>query len=128
MAAVHRIAAAVPHVDGDERSQCHARPAGCALHTGDDRRSHQVGFQKLELWDSIGTAAGGQFVVNGSPQTGGHEIDVAPGDVANTVFDVGTLGGTDTLWAQLLERQRPATGWQPFTVSAPAAQLPTDGE
>ena len=35
-----------------------------------------VGYQKLELWDSNGTVAGGQFVVNGVPQTGGHEIDV----------------------------------------------------
>jgi autotransporter passenger strand-loop-strand repeat protein len=85
----------------------------------------QVGFQKLELWDSSGTTAGGQFVIINSPQTGGHEIDVAPGDVAKTVFDVGTLGGTDMLWAQLLENNGQVTGWQPFTVTAPAAQLPT---
>ena len=57
-----------------------------------------VGYQQLELWDSNGTLAGGQFVVNGMPQTGGHEIDVSPANVANTVFDVGTSGGTDTLW------------------------------
>jgi hypothetical protein len=84
-----------------------------------------VSFQQLELWDSSGTAAGGQFVVNNAPQSGGHEIDVAPGDVANTVFDVGTLGGTDQLWAQLLQDNGQLTGWQPFTVSAPAAHLPT---
>jgi hypothetical protein len=84
-----------------------------------------VGFQKLELWDSNGTAAGGQLVVNGAQQSGGHEIDVAPGDVANTVFDVGTLGGSDTLYAQLLQQNGQLTGWMPFTVGAPAAQLPT---
>ena len=61
-----------------------------------------VGYQKLELWDSNGTVAGGQFVVNGVAQTGGHEIDVAPANVAGAVFDAGTAGGTDTLWAQLL--------------------------
>ena len=27
---------------------------------------------------SSGTAQGGQFVINGTPQTGGHEIDVNP--------------------------------------------------
>ena len=84
-----------------------------------------VGFSQLELWDSNGTAAAGQFVVNGTPQTGGHEIDVSPSNVANTVFDVGTLGGTDTLWAQLLENNGQTTGWQPFTVTAPPARLPT---
>ena len=84
-----------------------------------------VSFQKLELWDSIGNAAGGQFVISGTSQGGGHEIDVALGDVANTVFDVGTLGGTDQLWAQLLQDNGQLTGWMPFTVSAPAAQLPT---
>ncbi|MDA9435038.1 hypothetical protein, partial [Bradyrhizobium sp. CCBAU 51627] len=40
-----------------------------------------LGYQKLELWDSNGTAASGQFVVNGAPQTGGHEIDVTPANV-----------------------------------------------
>ena len=39
------------------------------------------------------------------------------------VFDVGTLGGTDTLWAQLLENNGQTTGWQPFTVTAPPARL-----
>jgi Bacterial Ig-like domain len=52
-----------------------------------------VAFQKLELWDSNGTATGGQFVVNGVPQTAGHEIDVAPTDLAKTVFDVGIRRG-----------------------------------
>ena len=71
-----------------------------------------------------GTRRGGQFVVNGTPQTGGHEIDVTPGDVADTMFDVGTLGGTDHA-VGAAPQQRPATGWQPFTVTAPAARLPT---
>jgi hypothetical protein len=55
----------------------------------------------------------------------GAVVDVAPGDIANTVFDVGTLGGTDQLWAQLLQDNGQLTGWQLFTVTAPAAQLPT---
>ena len=84
-----------------------------------------VNFQKLELWDSNGTVAGGQFVINGTPQGGGHEIDVAPGDVPNTVFDVGTLGGTDTLWARVLQTDGTLTSWQKFTVTAPMAELPT---
>ena len=62
-----------------------------------------VGYRQLELWDSNGTLAGGQFVVNGMPQTGGHEIDVSPANVANTVFDVGKSARTDTLWARLLQ-------------------------
>ena len=62
-----------------------------------------VGYQQLELWDSKGTLAGGQFVVNGVAQSGGHEIDVSPANVANTVFDAGTAGGTDTLLARLLQ-------------------------
>ena len=84
-----------------------------------------VGYQKLELWDSNGTVAGGQFVVNGQAQTGGHEIDVAPANVGGTVFDVGTLGGTDTLLAQLLLKNGQLSGWQQFTVTAPIARVPT---
>ncbi len=82
-----------------------------------------VGYQKLELWDSNGTAAGGQFMVNGVAQTGGHEIDVAPANVANTVFDAGTAGGTDTLWARLLQNDGTQTDWQLFTVTVPAPTL-----
>jgi hypothetical protein len=78
-----------------------------------------VSYQKLELWDSNGTAATGQFVVNGVGQTGGHEIDVTPANVANTVFDEGTSGNTDTLWAQLLLNNGTLTGWQQFTVVDP---------
>ena len=84
-----------------------------------------VGYQLLELMDTNGTAAGGQFVVNGAPQTGGHEIDVAPANVANTVYDVGTLGGTDTLSARLLENNGQATAWQTFTVTAPVVPTAT---
>jgi hypothetical protein len=83
-----------------------------------------VGYQTLELWDSNGTVPGGQFVINGIAQTGGHEIDVMPADVANTVFDVGTLGGTDTLWARLLQDDGTLTGWQQFTVTAPVDTPP----
>jgi hypothetical protein len=82
-----------------------------------------VGYSQLELWDAHGTAAGGQFVVNGIPQTGGHEIDVSPANVANTVFDVGTLGCTDTLYARLLQSNGQLTGWQPFTVTVPTPTL-----
>jgi len=81
--------------------------------------SGNVGYQKLELWDSDGTAATGQFVVNGAAQTGNHEIDVTPANVANTVFDEGTTGNTDTLWAQLLLNNGTLTGWQQFTVVDP---------
>ena len=69
-----------------------------------------VGYQKLELWDSRARLAGGQFVVNGMAQTGGHEIDVSPANVANTVFDAGTAGGTDTLLARSAADQRYADG------------------
>ncbi len=82
-----------------------------------------VGYQKLELWDSNGTAAGGQFVVDGVAQTGGHEIDVAPADVANTVFDAGTAAGADTLWARLLQNDGTLTPWQLFTVTVLAPTL-----
>ncbi len=85
-----------------------------------------VGYQKLELWDSNGTVAGGQFEVNGVAQTGGHEIDVTPANVANTVFDAGTVGGTDTLWARLLQDDGTLTAWQPFTVTVPTPTLSVD--
>ena len=71
------------------------------------------------MWDSNGTVAGGQFVVNGVAQTGGHEIDVQPDSVASTVFDAGTAGGTDTLWARLLENDGTLTAWQKFIVTVP---------
>src|SRR5579871_2929862 len=82
----------------------------------------QIGYQKLELWDSNGTVAGGQFIVNGVTQSGGHEIDVTPTEVANTVFDVGTGSSSDTLWARLLQNNGTLTGWQQFSI---ALQLPT---
>ena len=82
-----------------------------------------VGYQQLELWDFKGTLAGGQFVVNGVPQTGGHEIDVSPANVANTVFDAGTAGGTDTLWARLLQKDGSLTSWQQFSVTVPQPTL-----
>ena len=69
------------------------------------------------------THCGGQFIVNGVPQTGGHEIDIAPAELPNTVFNVGTLGGSDTLYAQLLQWNGQLTAWKSFTVSAPVARL-----
>ena len=35
------------------------------------------------------------------------------------------LGGTDTLWAQLLLKNGQLSGWQQFTVTAPVARVPT---
>lgn len=52
-------------------------------------------------------------------QTGGHEIDVSPANVASMVFDEGTTGNTDTLWAQLLLSNNTVTGWAKFTVVDP---------
>ena len=63
------------------------------LEPGNDFRSGLCWLSTAGLWDSDGTVAGGQFVVNGAAQTGGHEIDVSPANVANTVFDASTLGG-----------------------------------
>src|SRR6202012_1666073 len=79
-----------------------------------------VGYQMLELWDSDGTTAGGQFFVNGVAQTGGHQINVAPGAVAGATFHVGTSPGTDTLWARLLEDGGALTAWEEFTVTVAA--------
>src|SRR3984885_2188176 len=78
-----------------------------------------VGYQALELWDSNGTPATGQFVVNGVPQTGNHTITVSPANVANTVFDEGSSGSSDKLWAQLVLNNGTLTGWQQFTVTDP---------
>ncbi|SEC99889.1 M10 family metallopeptidase [Bradyrhizobium erythrophlei] len=83
-----------------------------------------VGYQQLELWDLNGTLTGGQFMINGAAQTGGHEIDVLPADIANTLFDVGTSGGTDTLWARILQHDGTLTAWQEFHVNAPVDQAP----
>jgi hypothetical protein len=59
----------------------------------------------------------GQFVVvNGVPQTRGHEIDVTPAYYVNTFFDVRTLGGTDVVWARLLETDSTLTAWQAYTL------------
>ena len=84
-----------------------------------------VGYNQLELWDSNGTPSGGQFVVNGAPQSGGREIDISPTDIVNAVFDVGLLGGTDTIWARLLQSNAQLTDWQKFLVAAPIDTPPT---
>jgi hypothetical protein len=82
-----------------------------------------LGYQKLELWDS-GDVADDQFVVNGIGQASGREIDVAPSDVSNTTFKVGALGGTDRLWARLLQNDGTLTNWQLFTVTSPLDNPP----
>lgn len=86
-----------------------------------------IGYQKLELWDSNGTPTGGQFVVNGIAQSGNIEIDVSPANFANTVFDVGTLGGTDKLTAALLQDNGTLTTKQQFTVTAPQGAVVQPG-
>jgi hypothetical protein len=62
--------------------------------------------------------AGGQFVVNGAAQTSGQELDLTPAQAANTVYDVGTAGGTVFLYAQL-DVNGTLSGWQQFAVTAP---------
>ena len=42
---------------------------------------------------------------------------MSPANVANTVFDAGTLGGTDTLAARLLQENGTLTPWQKFAVT-----------
>jgi len=83
-----------------------------------------LGYQKLELWESLGSVAGDQFVVNGVTQGFGQKIDVAAADVANTTFDVGAMGGTDKLWAQVVENDGTLSGWQQFNVTSPPDQTP----
>ena len=72
--------------------------------------------------------AGGEFKINGVAQPGQQTINVSAANVANTVFDAGTLGGSDTLWAQLLESNGTLSGWQEFTVTAPAAATAADAD
>jgi len=86
-----------------------------------------VGYQTLELWDSNGTPSGGELVVNGVGQTGGHEIDVAAANVNNTMYDVGSVAGTDELWARLLQNDGTLTAWQQFTVTATQPDLVVSG-
>jgi len=81
-----------------------------------------VGYQKLELWDSSGTSAGGQFVVNGVGQTGGHEIDVAPANVANTC-SMWHIRRHRYAMALLVQNDGTNTGWEQFTVGAQAPTL-----
>src|SRR2546428_97844 len=56
-----------------------------------------VGYQKLELWDSNDTITGRQYAIHNLTQTGGHRFDVTSANLANTVFDAGTASGTDTI-------------------------------
>jgi hypothetical protein len=82
-----------------------------------------VGYQDLQLWDSAGTVAGGEFQINGVAQPANMAINVSSANVANTVFDAGMQGGTDTLWARLLQKDGTLTPWQQFAVTVPAPTL-----
>ncbi len=81
------------------------------------------GYTQLLLYDAQGTPSGGQLVVNGVAQ-GGGQIDLTPAQAASTVYDVGTAGGTDTLYA-MLDVNGTYSGRQQFTVTAPTARAPT---
>lgn len=83
--------------------------------------------QAVELYDSNGTVAGGRFIVNGAPQTGGHTIDLTDAQAAHTNFVAGTAAGTDTLWARLLMADASVTPWQQFTITVPNPTLTTAG-
>ena len=83
-----------------------------------------VGYTQLVLIDAQGIPTGGQFVVNGVAQAGGQEIILTPANFANTVYDVGTAGGTDTIYATL-DVNGTYSGWQQLTVTAPTVQPPT---
>ncbi len=65
-------------------------------------------------------------MVNGVAQTGGQEVDLTPANVANTVFDVGTAGGTVILYAQL-DVTGTLSGWQQLFVTAPVGYRTGDG-
>ena len=82
---------------------------------------NHIGYQTLQLWDSAGTAAGGEFFINGAVQTAGHAINVPTG--ASVIFDAGTSAGTDTIWAQLIQSNGTASGWQQFAVSVPQPSI-----
>ncbi|WP_163163553.1 hypothetical protein, partial [Bradyrhizobium uaiense] len=83
------------HIDRLACGLCHAvdqeLAAGCRA----------VRIPQLQLWDSNGTAAGGEVLINGVAQSAGQAINVPSG--ANVVFDAGTSAGTDTLWARLIQ-------------------------
>ncbi|WP_229188474.1 hypothetical protein, partial [Bradyrhizobium oropedii] len=82
---------------------------------------NSAGYQTLQLWDSNGTVAGGEFLINGVAQTAGHAINVPSG--ANVVFDAGTSAGSDTLWARLIQNNGALGSWQQFAVSVAAPTL-----
>jgi hypothetical protein len=77
---------------------------------------NNYGFQKLELWQSLGGPAGDYFSVNGAIQAAGTEIDLASGNIANTAFVIGNNNGTDRLWARILQNNGTLTDWQQFTI------------
>src|SRR5258708_1610149 len=59
-----------------------------------------------------------------SRRAAGAKNEGEPPNVAGALFDVGTLGGTDTLYARLLQADGTLTGWQSFTVIAPPDHAP----
>jgi len=61
--------------------------------------------------------------VNGVAANRGPQIDVAPSNVANTVFDVGSSSLSDTLWARLEFKQRVVSAWQSYTIAVPEVAL-----
>jgi hypothetical protein len=76
---------------------------------------------QLQLWDSHGTATGGEFLVNGVAQKANSAISVPAG--ANVVFDTGTGAGTDTLWARVVGSNGSTSSWEEFSVTVPAPTL-----
>ena len=63
--------------------------------------------------------------MNDGAQPSGKEINVTSANVTGGDFGVGTAGGTDTLYARLLEANGTLTNWQSYSVTAPTARLPT---
>jgi hypothetical protein len=78
-----------------------------------------IGYKDLELYDTAGTAAGGRFFVNGVAQGGNQVISLTSGELANTTFHVGTGGGTDTIYAWVLENDNTISTPQVLTITDP---------
>ena len=59
-------------------------------------------------------------------RAGGHEIDVTPANVANTVFDVGASGGKRCPVGSPSPKNGQLTTWQSYTVTAPIDTGPAE--
>ena len=81
-----------------------------------------VGYQQLELWDSKGTLAGGQFVVNGMRRPAGTR-SMSRRRMLPTRCSTPDRGRTDTLLARLLQTNGSLTAWQKLTVTVPSPTL-----